>query len=604
MAHDGTDPRPGYRPDGIDDAFAENRTTPDEPATTSTRPEGPGRAGGPQVVGSLGVVGTLRFVWRQLTSMRIALMLLMLLAVAAVPGSVLPQRASDPAGFARYVSEHADLSRWLDRFQLFDVYTSVWFSAIYILLFVSLVGCILPRTRAHLRGLRARPPRAPRRFTRLPATASATLEDVAPETTGDGAPAALAPDDDATHSHGAAAIDRARTYLVGRWRRLPRYRVDTATEPDGALTLSAERGYLRETGNLLFHLALVGLLVSVALGQLLHYRGQVLVVQGRGFANAEVHYDTFEHGAWFEPDTLDPFTLTLDDFESQFRSSDAQAQDFTAHVTLDDRGRTTQDTIKVNHPLDVGGAKIYLQGNGYAPEVTVKDSDGKVAFAGAVPFIPQDGVYTSQGTIKVPDVTSGDQIGLVGYLLPTAQQSGEGWVSVFPQPYNPVLVLSLWRGDLGLDDGVPQNVYELDTDDMTQVRDGDQPVSFLVSPGETVELPDGLGSFTFEGLERYVALDLRHDPALLYILVFAFLALGGLALSLFVPRRRVWVRVRGTAVEVGGLARSEDTGLTGEVAKVLAAVTGQPVTPYDDNDLGPESPRDAGTPRKADDDDR
>jgi len=555
-------PTPGYRPAGIDDAFAENRGA-------------QARGTGAPVVASIGFTGMLRFMWRQLTSMRIALMLLMLLAVAAVPGSILPQESSDPAGYARYVAEHADLSRWLDRFQLFDVYTSVWFSAIYILLFVSLVGCILPRTRAHLRGLGTRPPRAPRRFTRLPAAAAGSVAV-------DQAPAAATP---ARDTAPAATLERARTYLVGRFRRLPRYRIETAQEPDGALTLSAERGYLRETGNLLFHLALVGLLISVALGQLLHYRGQVLVVQGRGFANAEVHYDTFEHGAWFEPDTLDPFTLTLDDFESKFRSSDAQAQDFTAHVTLTDRGRTTQDTIKVNHPLDAGGAKVYLQGNGYAPIVSVTDSDGEVAFAGAVPFIPQDGVYTSQGTIKVPDVTSGDQIGLVGYLLPTAQQSGEGWVSVFPQPYNPVLVLSVWSGDLGLDDGVPQNVYELDTDNMVQAIDDDgQPVSFLVSPGESVDLPDGLGTFTFQGLDRYVALDLRHDPALGYILVFAFLALGGLALSLFVPRRRVWVRVRGTEVEVGGLARSEDTALGTEVARVLAAARGVPFEMPDDED--------------------
>src|SRR5665647_2007781 len=93
----------------------------------------------------LGAVGALRWVWRQLTSMRVALMLLMLLAVVALPGSVLPQRPQDPAAVATYLADNPGLGAWLDRLGLFDVYASVWFSAVYLLLFVSLIGCIVPR---------------------------------------------------------------------------------------------------------------------------------------------------------------------------------------------------------------------------------------------------------------------------------------------------------------------------------------------------------------------------------------------------------------------------------------------------------------------------
>ena len=45
---------------------------------------------------SLGFIGGLRWMWRQLTSMRTALILLFLLALAAVPGSVFPQRGVSP----------------------------------------------------------------------------------------------------------------------------------------------------------------------------------------------------------------------------------------------------------------------------------------------------------------------------------------------------------------------------------------------------------------------------------------------------------------------------------------------------------------------------
>src|SRR5204863_1351133 len=99
--------------------------------------------------------------WRRLRSMRTALVLLFLLALAAVPASLLPQRRLNPAKVVQYRAEHPALAPLLDRFGLFDVFSSPWFAAIYLLLFVSLVGCILPRVRLHLRALRKAPPTAP-----------------------------------------------------------------------------------------------------------------------------------------------------------------------------------------------------------------------------------------------------------------------------------------------------------------------------------------------------------------------------------------------------------------------------------------------------------
>jgi cytochrome c biogenesis protein len=553
-----------YVPEGIADEFTQGE--PAQGAPSSGEKEKPNRPNAP----ALGVVGTLRWMWRQLTSMRVALMLLMLLAVAAVPGSVLPQRNQDPAGVLEYLADHPTAGEWLDKAGFFDVYTSVWFSAIYILLFVSLVGCILPRSMAHYRALRGRPPRVPSRFSRFPAKATATTTDATPE----------------------EAADAVAARLRGKIAWLPTFRVERGEEPSRgsrptSATVSAERGYLRETGNLVFHLALVGLLVSVATGQLLHYRGQAIVTEGRGFANAVVDYDTFEKGSWFRPESLVPFSMTLDRFESEFASDTvafAQARDFTAHVTVTEpTGEQRPETVKVNHPLVVDGAKIYLQGNGFAPDITVRDAEGEVAFAGRVTFIPQDTMYTSRGVVKVPDVSPGlDQIGLVGYFLPTAEVNEDGSArSAFPQPVDPLLVLEVYTGDLGLDDGSPQNVYELDTASLTAaVDESGERIKVLARPGETVDLPDGLGTLTLgDELPRYVALDLRHDPSLAYVLVFALLALGGLTVSLFTPRRRVWARAYvapdgATVVEVAGLARGDDAGLQAEVDRALAAVPG------------------------------
>ncbi|MFD1506463.1 cytochrome c biogenesis protein ResB [Georgenia yuyongxinii] len=534
---------------GDEVALADRAPTADAPtadAPTASAPRQP----------ALGLTGWLRWMWRQLTSMRVALMLLLLLAVTALPGSFFPQTPQDPTAVSQYHLDHPTLAPWLERLGFFDVYASPWFAAVYLLLFTSLIGCILPRIAVHWRALRAQPPRVPRSFARFPARGDRVVVE--------------SPD---------VARDNVLRALKGRYR--------TAVTADG---ITAERGYLRETGNLVFHLSLVGLLVSLAAGQLFSYRGQAVVIEGQSFANSVVAYDSFDPGTLFDPDSLEPFTFTLEEFTSAF-TVDAQARDFTAHVSVTEPdGVTRADTIKVNHPLDAGGANVYLSGNGFAPKVTVRDGAGEVAFSGPVPFLPEDGVYTSRGVIKVPDVTGGqDQLGLTGAFLPTAFVNDDGTAfSMHPQPNAPLLVLTLWAGDLGLDDGVPQNVYVLKTDGMRQVYEpaadgapgsavgGQEPVTLYFEPGDTVELPEGLGSVTFDALPRFAALDLRYDPSLPWLLTFAVTSMLGLFASLFVPRRRLWVRLAarsdgGTSLEGAALARGDDPGLGRDLDLVLSA---------------------------------
>ncbi|MCV2464497.1 cytochrome c biogenesis protein ResB, partial [Streptomyces sp. ICN988] len=118
---------------------------------------------------SLGVIGWARWFWRQLTSMRVALILLLLVSLGAIPGSLIPQDGIDAMKVEEFRQNHDILAPVYDKLGLFHVYSSVWFSAIYILLFVSLIGCIVPRTWQFVGQLRGRPPRAPRRLDRLPA---------------------------------------------------------------------------------------------------------------------------------------------------------------------------------------------------------------------------------------------------------------------------------------------------------------------------------------------------------------------------------------------------------------------------------------------------
>lgn len=135
-----------------------------------------------------------------------------------------------------------------------------------------------------------------------------------------------------------------------------------------------------------------------------------------------------------------------------------------------------------------------------------------------------------------------------------------------PDLINPQLSLNSYYGDLGLDKGSPQNVFELDVKDLKPLNSRDLKAGGItLGPGNTYTLPDGKGSITFDGVKKYVGVDIHHNPGQLSALIFALLAVAGLVVSLYVNRRRVWVRTGThedgrTMVEYGLLARGETTG--------------------------------------------
>ena len=516
----------------------------------------------------IGIRGWLRWFWRQLTSMRVALILLLMLAVAAIPGSLLPQRSADPNGVLQYESDHPKLFPVLDAFpiQAFDVYGSVWFSSIYLLLFISLIGCVLPRIAHHWRAWRGRPPKTPARLQRMAGFSEIRVSNP-----------------DASDAEREEFAERAVEEAAGILRRM-RYRVQVQrVERRGAVELSAsaERGYLRETGNLIFHTALVGVLVSVAVGGLYTFNGQKVLFEGETMVNQLIDYDTVNSGNWFTSASLEPFGLRLEDLDVTYVTPDdgnldalGQVKDYTANMTLiSPDGTESAETIRVNHPLRVHGSPIYLIANGYAPKITIRNAEGTVVYSESMPFIPQDNMtMTSLGVVKVPyGITGADgkqlQMGLRGFFYPTKVELESGaYTSNYPDLENPMLTLDVFTGDLGIDGGVPQSVYALDTTNMEQLtgRAVDKK-SLELTPGKTVDLPNGLGTITLESVPRYASFDVMRNPAQVWVLVFALLSLGGLIWSLFVPRRRMWAKAvpteDGVVLQYAALARGDDPAL-------------------------------------------
>jgi cytochrome c biogenesis protein len=517
----------------------------------------------------------MRWAWRQLTSMRTALFLLLLLAIGAVPGSIWPQRNIDAGRVADYLASHRSTGPWLDRLGFFDVYSSSWFAAIYLLLFVSLVGCVVPRSKLHWRAMRAQPPRAPRRLERLPEHGEIEV---------DGAP------EDVLRV-AQAVLESQR--VLGRHSGLRRWRIRSADEPGSAgasderssegLSLSAECGYLRETGNLVFHAALIVVIVAVAVGHLFGWRGDRILVTGKSFSNTISAYDTFDPGPWVDTEGLSPFTVAVDKLVVTFEERAGGAQrgaprDFTAYTRTQTSPLAPQvnQILKVNGPLKFGGTSVFLLGNGYAPVITVRDAKGQVLMREATPFLPQDANYKSVGAVKV-SAASPKQLGFFGFFLPSEYLDKDaGPSSFFPDLKNPALALGVYEGEL-YPQGRPQSVYTLSTEKMTQLKNAKgEPLRLLLKPGQTAQLPDGRGSITFDSVQRWAGLSIRYDPGKVLALGGAVAALLGLIASLMIRRRRVFVRVRPvgrrTVVSIGGLAKGDDPGLGATIEDLLSAI--------------------------------
>ncbi|MBV8785089.1 MAG: cytochrome c biogenesis protein [Mycobacterium sp.] len=495
-----------------------------------------------------------------------ALVLLFLLALGAIPGALLPQRSLNAGKVNDYLAAHKLIGPWLDRLQAFDVFSSFWFTAIYVLLFVSLVGCLTPRMIEHARSLRATPVAAPRNLARLPKHARAQV--VA----------------------GPEEVNRLANTLAGRlrgWRTAIRHEDPAGSEgASDVVEVSAEKGYLREFGNIVFHFSLLGLLVAVAVGKLFGYEGNVIVIAdgGAGFCSASpAAFDSFRAGNTVDGTSLHPLCIRVNDFAANYLPS-GQATSFAADIDYQSGNDLATNSwrhypLEVNHPLRVGGDRMYLQGHGYAPTFTVTFPDGQTRTSTVQwrPDNPQ--TLLSSGVVRI-DPPAGSypnamdrrqhEIAIQGLLAPTEQLDGALLSSRFPALNAPAVAVDIYRGDTGLDSGRPQSLFTLDPRLIEQHRLTKEKRVNLRA-GQAIRIDQGPAAGTvvrFDGAVPFVNLQVSHDPGQTWVLVFAITMMTGLLVSLLVRRRRVWIRLTpagdeqpGTVnVELGGLARTDNSG--------------------------------------------
>jgi cytochrome c biogenesis protein len=459
--------------------------------------------------------------------MNTALLLLLFVALAAIPGSILPQKTASLIRVNNWKAENPDLASLFENISFFDVYGSVWFSAIYILLMISIIGCVIPRLKVYFENWREKPSKTPNNISNFSNYQKMKINKIS-----------LKKIEQISLNNGW------RTYLNNN-------------------SLTIEKGFSREAGNLLFHFSLIIITVALAFGALFSYRGTVVVRENTGFSNTITQYDDFRAGRFFSETQLPNFFFTLNDFIVDFERSEIQRgapRKFEANITLNNEETFN---VYVNKPINILGTKIFLTGHGYAPVITVKNKNNQILFSDSVVFLPQDGNFSSTGVVN-----TNPQLGIEARFLPTATVDPvTGPTSTFPALDNPEIFMSLWQGDLGVNSGISQSIYKLDTSKMTQIGLEE------LSPGQSW-ITDSDYVISFDGIKQFVSFQIAYEPGRFVALVGAVLAMVGMIFGLGVQRRKIFIKMpakssSSNVIEIAGIAK-ENHNLEKDILKLLS----------------------------------
>ena len=494
-------------------------------------------------------------VWRTLRSMRTALILLLLLALASVAGSLIPQLPTNPLRVGQYMAAHPLVGEFYQRAGLFDVFGSWWFVLVTALLFTSLIACLVPRTRAAWRALRQRPIHA---------------REI-----------------DAFRHYAERAVPVSPSEAIAASKRVLRRRAFRVAEDPTRPCLAAEKGAAREFGSLMFHWAFILLLAGVVYGKGTGYTGSAVVVEGDTWVDAQANYDSqIRSGRFFDGD-FTGIGVRLRGFDDTYGPT-GMPTDFVSHVDLlDANGNLVrQQDIRVNHPAEFAGLNIFQSGFGWAPELEVQLRGKAIAEQKLVLSREPapDGVAAEampwHGFLKVTSVKP--QLAIEVELYPDSRaffdQLTTGNATPMLTEFDPVIRFSVWRG--------PIADLSLSAQDGTFLLNMHKVASGLVGGGRTASLRtgklldpgakgDGL-TLSFPALRQYTVLEVTRDRGVPIVLAGAILILLGLLPALYTSRRKVWVRAEanahGTVLKVGGFALQRKPQFDEEFSKLVEAM--------------------------------
>ncbi len=529
----------------------------------------------------------LRAIFRLFTSVRFAIGMGLTVAVAALLGVIFPQAPDavrlNPAAYDAWMEDKGAafgiLAPWMRNAGLFEVFRSIWFNGLFFVLLASVAVCTFNRIAPTWRMLR-RPVRRvnDRYFDR--AHARASLEGF-----GD-----------------AAAVERTL--------RAARYRVERVEQRDGAIYLFADRFPWAAMATFLTHASLIVFLAGGIVSKLIGFDTFVQVVEG---GTAPVF------------PVLHPNQMQIENLDS-YEGRDARGNiiDYWTQLVIYRGGREVcRGKTTVNDPLPCEGyrfhqaafsgdavalrvrdlrtgAAVYaeapiLEGRYPSPRLVIRDAAGAVLFDRFLTLAPLDDrralalapVEQMQQVLPVVMHRSADdapwQLSIVrlsgrgasgdapGELtIHEGQRVSAGGLDVEYAETRALPSLAL-QGIPGLEPvGFLQLVTEADGTLTLDLQNPARPESAAarMELRQGQPLTAGDYEYTFVGPRAYTGVQVRRDPGSWLIWTATAMMMVGLAVTFWVPRRRLWVRITPDRTQIAGIAE-RTAHLSDELRRLL-----------------------------------
>lgn len=546
--------------------------------------------------------GPFRLTWQLLTNVKFALFLVGLAAALSMIGVAVPQLPEEmrgnPAAESAWLETQREtfgvLTDPMNRLDMFTVFRSWWFNGLWVLIIVSVTVCTVSRIRPTARSVH-RPQRE---------VPNAYFERAHHR---------------AEFSH-EGGVDAVEDLLRRR-----RYNVERVKEEGGATYLFAERYAWSQYGTFISHLALLMLLVGGFLTVFVGFQRVLPLSEERSAApvfdepgSGQIFVEMLDaHRGMDEGGNIVAFESTVELRQgeevvtceitpnepcSAFGHTFYQATYFDDLVTL--RVESPDGQLLFDDVVDFSSEVMP------APYVVVRDAAGDVVFEQKMPqlgsFADNDGrlvalsqfdfAGTGDGEVREVDVGwrnvggemelfvfdgTGDVVSLAEGTRHTLGGGHElHFMEVAAIPRIRLLDMPGAIGDdgavlqlVGWTDGIPTQAWDHVTPDeepMLVIHGvDDRPLVF--EPGEERETSSGY-RYTFGGQVAGAGIDVRRDPGDTFIWIAIGMAMVGLSITFYVPRRRLWARVSDGRTELAGVA--ERTTRFGRELRMMGAQLG------------------------------
>ena len=375
-----------------------------------------------------------------------------------------------------------------------------------------------------------------------------------------------------------------------------------------ALVVRTVRGYARnaqywgEWGSWLFHTSFFLILFAAVWGKATGFDGLLTIIQGQTVTEAAASYDSLEQGVLSNGYHTN-LQLHLNSFVAKYGAGGV-ASLYKSSITVERQGKPIMTrNVEVNHYLAVDGIHIYQQDYGWAPVITVRNPAGQVVFSSPIECF---GENKSDETcvLKVPDfnyTVPGShhplQLGAQMVMLPDARTivpvTNAGQLNTIGTTYtagggvanNPVVGMQLFIGNLGLTNGVPQNVDTLDVSQMVPYFQNGQEVYLPLGTTLKLQLPGANNTsvpftISFTALKPYSLFQISKDSGVPLVYVSFFLIMMGIILKLYIKpildKREKAARIARKAKRSGKPQNGKVVPAEPEPAPVLESGDGTP----------------------------